>query len=116
MNIRQPYTTIGYFQSIDQTEGGASADPCSLNFAGPAPWSEIEVTNIADYYSTISRNVVIYLAFHSAGHYLLFPYGTSTAKVKNYDDLMQIGLAARDALRTRHDIVYRVGNSNEVLC
>jgi Zinc carboxypeptidase len=98
------------------SEGGASSDPCSNTYAGPSPWSEVEVTNIADFYCTISRHVVIYLAFHSAGHYLLFPFGTSTEKIKDYDNLMQVGVAARDALRKRHDIVYRVGNSNEVLC
>jgi hypothetical protein len=97
-------------------EGGASSNPCSLTFGGPAPWSEIEVRNIADYYVTVASDVVVYLAFHSYGQYLLFPFGTSVEAVENYDDLMTIGNAAGDALRQRFGTVYRVGNSQEVLC
>jgi Zinc carboxypeptidase len=98
------------------TEGGSSTDPCSLTFAGPAPWSEVEVRNVADYYVTVAKDVVIYLAFHSHGKYLLFPLGTDSPPVANFDHLTAIGKAAGDALAVRFGTVYAVGNSKDVLC
>jgi Zinc carboxypeptidase len=76
----------------------------------------VEVRNIADFYVTIARDVVIYLSFHSYGQYILFPLGTDSPPVANFDDLTTIGGAARDALRQRNNTIYRVGNAKQVLC
>lgn len=67
---------------------GASSNPCSETFAGPKAWSEPETEQLAAYLRGIASEIKLYLAFHSYGQYLLFPYGHTFEPVENYDDLV----------------------------
>ncbi|XP_061400996.1 zinc carboxypeptidase-like [Musca vetustissima] len=79
--------------------GGASSNPCSETYGGPEPWSEPEVKALADYVTSIKDKINIYLAFHSYGQWLLSPYGhTTTEFPENYDDILDIGEAFKNAI------------------
>jgi hypothetical protein len=68
---------------------GASDQPCSDAYAGVAPFSEIETRSLAEYFKSISNNLVAYLDFHSFSQLLMFPFGHSAEHVSNYDELVR---------------------------
>lgn len=57
---------------------GTSRNPCSEIYAGPRAFSEPETKALADFISTFD-NVKMYLAFHSYGQYILYPYVSKIA-------------------------------------
>lgn len=93
---------------------GASDNPCSELYAGPYAWSEIESFNLALFYSAVP-NAVVYIAFHSYGQYLLFPFAHDL-KGENYDDLMVIGNATVNTLEQVHGTQYVAGTFFDALC
>lgn len=93
---------------------GASDVPCSEFYAGPYVWSEVESYNLAIFYSNIP-NAVVYIAFHSYGQYLLFPFAHDS-RGENYDDLMVIGNATANTLEQVHGTKYVAGTFFDALC
>jgi hypothetical protein len=81
-------------------EAGASNSPCSESFAGSGPFSEIETRNLADYFTSISDNLLVYLDFHSYSQLLMFPYGHSQEHVTNYDELVSYVLLSSSLFAT----------------
>ena len=68
--------------------GGSSNNPCSETFAGPMPFSEIETKSMSAYINSISDKFYVYIGLHSYSQLLMFPYGYTTDRVDNYDDLV----------------------------
>ncbi len=56
-------------------EEGSSLDPCSLQFCGYEPFSEIELQGLLDFFNKSNMNMVSYLNFHSYSQYWMTPYG-----------------------------------------
>ncbi|XP_058449258.1 uncharacterized protein LOC131429226 [Malaya genurostris] len=119
---RYPYTVL--CQGADPNRnfdfqwnnGGASLNPCSDNYAGTHPESEIEVHNIANYIRSIADKLKLYLTIHSRGQYVLLPFGYNDAPhPPNYGDLMQIGERAVVDLYKVHKKPYRVGTTADIL-
>lgn len=77
-----------YETEIYVSEGGASQNPCSETYAGPEPFSEPETRALSDFIGALDHEIDIYLAFHSYGHYILFPYGHTIEPAENVDDLV----------------------------
>ncbi|PSN45352.1 Zinc carboxypeptidase [Blattella germanica] len=69
-------------------EGGASSEPCSGNYGGPEPFSEVETRLLAEYLTSLKGNINVYLAFHSYGQMLMFPYGYTVDHIKDYETLV----------------------------
>lgn len=70
------------------SEGGASQNPCSETYAGPTPFSEPEAKALSDFIGSLEQNINIFLAFHSYGHYILYPYGHTIEPVENVENLV----------------------------
>jgi len=64
-------------------------DPCSNNYAGSGPLSEIETKSMSNYIKTISDKFYAYIAFHCHAQLLLFPYGHRKKHLDNYDELVR---------------------------
>jgi len=94
---------------------GASDNPCSETFAGPVPMSDPESLALKAFYEERKDHINVYLAFHSYGQYILSPWGYTLDHVGNYDELMQIGNAAAEAIRVRYGTEYTVGSTAETL-
>ncbi|XP_018394061.1 PREDICTED: zinc carboxypeptidase-like [Cyphomyrmex costatus] len=94
---------------------GSSNDTCSETYAGPAPFSEIETKSMSKYINSISKKFYAYIAFHSYSQLLMFPYGYTTDRVENYDDLYNIGMKAITALAKRYGTEYAVGSIAETI-
>jgi len=95
--------------------GGASNNPCSDTYAGPAAWSEPETRAIRDYYARISPRTRAYISFHAFGQYLLLPYGHNTAPSERHANLMSVGTATINALSRRYGTSYVIGSTAVVL-
>lgn len=63
---------------------GASKAPCSDTYAGPYAFSESETAAVNDYFASIQDRFDVYLSFHSYGHVLLCPYGTTFVRIVSF--------------------------------
>ncbi|XP_017836069.2 zinc carboxypeptidase-like [Drosophila busckii] len=97
--------------------GGASADPCAEDYAGPFPFSEPEAKAMAEFISGIKDKLNVLLAFHSYSQLLLSPYGHSSEVVPyNHKDLMQVAKAYADAVQALpYGTIYQYGTSAGLL-
>jgi len=118
---RQPHAHLCYGTDANRNfgfhwmEGGASQNPCSETYAGPEPFSEPETKALSDFIGSLDHPINIFLAFHSYGHYVLYPYGHTVDPADNVEDLMEIGLKAAEGFAARYNTTYRVGSFGEAL-
>lgn len=96
--------------------GGTSTTPCSDTYSGPAPESEVEVSNLTTFVRSIAANVKLALSIHSRGQYILFPFGYNNApRAYNYQDLLQVGQRASVDMYKLYNKPYRVGTTADAL-
>ncbi|KAG5833906.1 hypothetical protein ANANG_G00280890 [Anguilla anguilla] len=62
-----------------------------------------------------AEDILCFLTIHSYGQLILVPYGHPQISAPNYDELMRVGLAAAEAMKGVHGMVYTVGTSPDVL-
>ncbi|XP_072395650.1 zinc carboxypeptidase-like isoform X2 [Diabrotica undecimpunctata] len=91
-------------------ELGASNDPCSLIYAGPYAFSEIETKSLSKYMSKVANKILLYITFHSHGQYILLPYGHTRVHLDNYDEAYKLANRAAESLAQRYGTQYRVGS------
>ena len=96
-------------------EGGTSPYPCSEIYPGDKPFSETETRTMSQYIDSINEKIFSYIAFHSYSQLLLIPYGHTSRRLDNYDDLLQIGNHSIQALSKRYGTRYKVGNIVDVI-
>jgi len=91
--------------------GGASSNPCSDTFAGSEAFSEPETKALADFYSTIAKNITAYIDFHSFSQLLMYPYGTENGgRISNEQEHIDVGKAMQKKLAERFGTKYEFGN------
>ena len=96
-------------------ETGASSNECSDIFAGPYPFSEPETAALRDFALEYKGNIHLYLAVHSFGQYILYPWGYTSALPENAPELHALGLRVEAAIRAVAGTAYTVGSSTNVL-
>uniref|UniRef100_A0A8D2ZJY6 Carboxypeptidase O n=1 Tax=Scophthalmus maximus TaxID=52904 RepID=A0A8D2ZJY6_SCOMX len=94
---------------------GVSYDCCSEIYCGSKPVSEPEAQAVTDFVGSRKDDFLCFLTIHSYGQLLLVPYGHPNFTADNYDELMEVGLAAADAIRGVHGKNYKVGTSPAIL-
>lgn len=94
-----------------QVGTSTSDNPCAITYRGPNPNSEVEVRIISNLMHTV--NPKCYLAIHSFGDFLLYPYGYQLYIDNPHTDNLQIlGTRVSNAIRARYPHrSYKVGNS-----
>ncbi|GJQ71040.1 hypothetical protein Trydic_g950 [Trypoxylus dichotomus] len=93
---------------------GASSNECSDTFAGTTPFSESETRAFRDYALNI-ENIDLYLAVHSYGQYILYPWGYTSALPDNAPQLQALGEQVYRAIYAVAGTRYTVGSSTNVL-
>jgi hypothetical protein len=97
------------------TPGGSSTSPCSLSYRGSAPHSESEVAALAALMKKY-ENLKLYLAIHSYGNWVLYPYGYALGvPVSNANEHHQLGVQFANTVRAINGTSYTVGNSADLL-
>ncbi|KAK7879498.1 hypothetical protein WMY93_033794 [Mugilogobius chulae] len=94
---------------------GVSFDCCSITYPGRGPVSEPEAQAVTQFVGKISDSVLAFLTIHSYGQMLLIPYGHPEVIAPNHQELMEVGLAAADAIEKVHGMKYKVGTSPDIL-
>jgi len=96
-------------------ESGVSNDKCSLIYAGPEAFSEIELRNIRDFTQTLDPVPVLGHSFHSYSQLWLWPYGYAyNAYPENYEEIQQLAIDASDALYKVHGTVFDPVNAADL--
>uniref|UniRef100_A0A182YKX0 Peptidase M14 domain-containing protein n=3 Tax=Anopheles stephensi TaxID=30069 RepID=A0A182YKX0_ANOST len=88
---------------------------CTNNFAGHAASSENETKALIAAMDQYKAAIRMYLAVHTYGEMILWPWGYDFLHAPNAEDLQRLGEQARDALVAAGGPEYEVGNSADVL-
>lgn len=94
---------------------GISRNCCSEVYNGATALSEPEAEAVTDFLGAHQNHLLCYLTIHSYGQLILVPYGHPNISAPNYDELMEVGLAAAKAIKAVHGKSYKVGSSPDVL-
>ncbi|XP_051982311.1 carboxypeptidase O [Xyrauchen texanus] len=94
---------------------GISRNCCSEVYNGHTALSEPEAQAVTDFLGKHQNNILCYLTIHSYGQLILVPYGHPNISAPNYNELMEVGLAAAKAIKAVHGKDYKVGSSPDVL-
>ncbi|XP_039073416.1 carboxypeptidase O [Hyaena hyaena] len=94
---------------------GASKNCQDMTFCGTGPVSEPETKAVSSFIESEKGNIVCFLTMHSYGQLILTPYGYTKNKPSNYEELIQVGQKAANALKEKHGTNYRVGSSADIL-
>lgn len=96
---------------------GSSPDPCRYDFAGTKVFSEPEAAQLSKYISehVKTAHIQAYISLHSFSQLLMFPFGHSAVKAKNYDDLLAIGQKGVTALKSRYGTVFETGSIHDII-
>ncbi|XP_066516827.1 carboxypeptidase O [Hoplias malabaricus] len=94
---------------------GISRNCCSEVYNGHSALSESEAVAVTNFLSENRDQILCFLTIHSYGQLILVPYGHPNISAPNYDELMEVGLAAAKAIKDVHGTDYTVGTSPDVL-
>ncbi|XP_074520809.1 carboxypeptidase O-like [Halichoeres trimaculatus] len=94
---------------------GVSTNCCDQTYCGTQETSEPEAQAVTYFVGTRKEDFLCFLTIHSYGQLLLLPYGHPNFTASNYEELMEVGLAAADAIKKVHGMNYTVGTSPDVL-
>lgn len=94
---------------------GSSPSPCSNLYRGTHLLSEKEPQALVKYMTMTKNDVIVYLCLHSFGQTLSTPWGYTSEKPKDFDDLAKVGRAARDAIKKVYGTKYSVGNAHNYI-
>lgn len=94
-----------------------SANSCPTdNYPGAQAFSEPEIAAMGNYMTSFKDNLRLYLATHSAGNYILWPFGFKfDGYVKNYKDHQKLGERVAKVIKEATGTEYLVGNAADIL-
>ncbi|XP_069972407.1 carboxypeptidase B [Penaeus vannamei] len=92
---------------------GASSNPCSEVYKGPATFSEPETQALRDAMTAVADggNLELVVALHSYGQVLMYPWGWTAEEAPDTPDMRRVGEMFASAAQKRHGTVYSVVNS-----
>ena len=76
----------------------ASPIPCLDTFQGSGPFSEPETRAVRDFVMSKKHRLEGYLAFHSFGNKILYPWGYTSRETKDVEDLEKFAQVAKVAI------------------
>jgi len=94
---------------------GVSSSPCSDIYPGPHAFSEPEVRTTAQTIFSLKDSIKAYISFHAFSQLWLMPWGYTTKKCDDYDDLYNLAKEATDKVQATHGTHWRVGPPSHIL-
>uniref|UniRef100_A0A8D2IJL6 Carboxypeptidase A1 n=1 Tax=Varanus komodoensis TaxID=61221 RepID=A0A8D2IJL6_VARKO len=88
---------------------GSSGNSCTETYRGPYANSESEVKAIVDFVQD-HGNIKAFISIHSYSQLLLYPYGYTTQKAADHEELDALAKKAVNALASLHGTKYRYGS------
>ncbi|XP_066993704.2 carboxypeptidase B-like [Anabrus simplex] len=96
-------------------ENGASANPCSSNYAGVKPFSESEIAAFRNFVLANADRLKLFLDLHSTGREILYPWGYCKELPKDWKKLHSLAHKANRAQMSVGGARYDVGSSTHLL-
>lgn len=87
---------------------GSSPDPCSNEYHGSAPFSEIETKSVASFLSNIP-DLIAYINFHSYSQFWMHAWGYTTELPLDNEAMSAVAEASVTALTAVHGTEYVYG-------
>lgn len=97
------------------SEVGSSFFECAHNYHGPEAFSEPEARALSKFLTKYSKQIKLYLTFHSYGKYLLYPWGYTDSLPDDADELHGLAVIVERAIREIRGTRYNIGSSTNVL-
>ncbi|KAJ8950616.1 hypothetical protein NQ318_010815 [Aromia moschata] len=94
---------------------GASDWQCSYIYAGYTAFSEVETQALRDYLMAYKDDIKLYIAIHSYGQYIIFPWGYTSALPDDNDELVAVGERVNAAISAVNGTTYCIGTSTNML-
>ncbi|XP_060072712.1 carboxypeptidase B-like [Ylistrum balloti] len=94
---------------------GTSSNPCSNTYPGKYAFSEPETANIQTSIMNVRDRVVVFLSFHAYSQLMLTPYGYTSNKPSDYQEMLRVADASMAALKAVHGKTFQVGTPPEIL-
>ncbi|XP_043821165.1 carboxypeptidase A1-like [Dromiciops gliroides] len=88
---------------------GASSNPCSETYHGKYATSEVEVKSIVDFVKS-HGNIKAFISIHSYSQLLLYPYGYTTTRAADQQELDDLAKAAVKNLSSLYGTKYKYGS------
>jgi hypothetical protein len=86
------------------------------NYPGAYAFSEPEIAAMGKYMVSFKDNLRLYLSTHSAGNYILWPFGFKfDGYVKNYKEHQRLGERVANVVRNATGTDYLTGNAADIL-
>ncbi|XP_059475747.1 carboxypeptidase B-like [Neocloeon triangulifer] len=102
-------------RNFDQHWGEAGIpSPCDETFPGGAPFSESETKAISDFILA-TPSITFYVAIHSYGQYILYPYGHTGLLPPTVDELDRVAQEANNAITSVNGNSYDIGTTAGLL-
>lgn len=104
-------------RNFDISFGGAgtSTNPCSDIYPGTSAFSESETRNIRDALLSERARIKLFLSFHAYSQLILTPYGYTSIKPSDNQELMRVAEAGVASLKTIHGEMYTAGTPPDLL-
>ncbi|KAJ8950617.1 hypothetical protein NQ318_010816 [Aromia moschata] len=96
-------------------ESGSSTWQCTEIFAGRHAFSEVETVALRDYMLPRADDIKLYVAIHSYGNWVLYPWSYAMLLPDNANQLQEVGEIFNDAVYAVGGGNYTVGNSAQLL-
>ncbi|KAK7026889.1 hypothetical protein SK128_012652 [Halocaridina rubra] len=92
---------------------GASDAYCSEIYKGVSAFSEPETLSLKTAMEAVNqeKNLILVIALHSYGQYLLYPYGGRTESAPFTTEMIEKGKVFTRAVSHSHETVFRIDNS-----
>lgn len=88
----------------------------TLSYPGESPISEPETIALTNYMASFKHNLRMYLATHSYGNYLLWPFGFDfNVYINNWREHEEVGKLWVDTILAATGQFYLLGNSADIL-
>ncbi|XP_048585626.1 carboxypeptidase B isoform X2 [Nematostella vectensis] len=96
---------------------GSSDKPCSFIYRGEAPYSEVEVKNMAAFLWKLAPNLKGYLDIHSYGQLWMYPWGYTNQSTQVEKEMMRVANKSAIAMiaATPDHAEYKTGQSSKLL-
>eukprot|EP00794_Sanderia_malayensis_P006276 gene6276-6997_t len=94
---------------------GTSSSECSDIYRGRRAFSEIEVSNVANYLSRNKYQIAGYIDVHAYSQMWMTPWGYTKRYPSHYSEMMRVARAAVNALTSMYGTRYKVGTSSNII-
>jgi len=94
---------------------GSSSNPCSEEYAGPSPASEIEVANLQKFITANNATIKSFWDIHTYSEDLMYPYGYAEVYPPDVQKIKALAGQATAAVNAAHGQHFKYGSIIDIV-